>query len=990
MTNRDNQFNDPTRILGSNREVVDITTARNAYNISIMLLVAAIPSIALCIYYGFLINSWQILTISAIMFVASFGAAAAIYLIPRDRSILAMRIVITSFTITFLVIPFLVQGLGVVLALSLFILIISITALAMPTRFAAAGLLIALAAALLILLLDYIILPGSRLQVPGLESATPLVVAGFGVFFTFFFFRQINRFGLRIKIALSILITGGIAVTTITLFGINRADNTINLLTGKYEQVSKANIQLKVIGTIQTQADKTDQFFSEILNDLMVFANNRASLESQKAALSSGVYWDARTRLFQLSGGQYGNAPSEPASIFIPNNVVVDDTVINDLNTTAYLDFYAPNFLKAHPAVTAVYYISRTGATTYYPNINLAQNVPADFNATQQPFYTIAIPANDPQRQPRWTDVYQDPAGKGLITTLSIPVYLKDTFLGVMGLDLQLDKINQTIANIRAGESDYAFLVDQAGHIIAMPSKGYLLYGIEPEEVPMNESPKLSILAKGPVDLQNATVQLINGQTGISTITINGTKTYVAYAPLLTPNYRLAIIAPEAEFANDFNSSESEILQSKETALQVMAVLLVLLLIGAIIISLWVGQLITRPLLRLTQTAETIALGDFSARAKIESQDETGALAESFNGMAERLNDTLIELEKRVSDRTQELEKANEAIVRRAAQFESLASVARTISSTQTLEKILPQIVETISEQFGFYHVGIFLVDTHREYAILAAANSEGGKKMLERKHRMLVGGAGIVGNVTKNGQPRVALDVGLDAAFFNNPDLPGTHSEIALPLSIDSEVIGALDVQSVEKNAFSEEDINILATLADQVAIAIQNARSYQQSREALARADSASLQMSDQQWKQFFIGQPINGYVFDGLDAKTIQPSDPINPESLTIPLTLRGTKIGTLKLSAMDPKRKWTEDEIAMAQATAERTALAVEGARLLQDAQRRAAKERTIGEISAKIGGLVDIENILQTAIQELGNSMPNTDIAIQFKKDQEPE
>jgi GAF domain-containing protein len=261
---------------------------------------------------------------------------------------------------------------------------------------------------------------------------------------------------------------------------------------------------------------------------------------------------------------------------------------------------------------------------------------------------------------------------------------------------------------------------------------------------------------------------------------------------------------------------------------------------------------------------------------------------------------------------------------------------------------------------------------------------------MLARNHRLLVGGPGIVGFVTNAGQPRVALDVGLDAAFFNNPDLPRTHSEIALPLRIGTEVIGALDVQSIEPNAFSDEDVNILSTLADQVGIAIQNARSYQQSREALAQAEAASTQMSGQQWKQFFSGQPVEGYSFDGIDAKNMKPSDKQLAHSLAIPLTLRGTRIGTLKLSASDPNRTWTEDEIAMAQATAERTALAVESARLLQEAQKRAAKERTIGDISAKIGSLVNIENILQTAIKELGNTMPNTDIAIQFKKDQETE
>jgi GAF domain-containing protein len=360
------------------------------------------------------------------------------------------------------------------------------------------------------------------------------------------------------------------------------------------------------------------------------------------------------------------------------------------------------------------------------------------------------------------------------------------------------------------------------------------------------------------------------------------------------------------------------------------------------------------------------------------------------NDAIDQLETLNLELEKRVSDRAQELEKANEGIIHRAAQFESIARIARIISSSQTMDTLLPQITKTISEQFDFYHVGIFLLDTRREYAVLVAANSEGGKKMLERNHSLLVGGTGIVGFVTHSGQPRVALNVGLDSAYFNNPDLPDTLSEIALPLRIGSEIFGALDVQSKRTNAFTQEDISILSTLADQVSIAIQNARSYQQTREALAQAEASSIQLSGQQWKQFLIHQNIKGFTFDGVDIKQITQSDKQRPHSLAIPLTLRGAKIGIIKLNSSDPDRMWTDDEIAMVQAAAERTSLALESARLLQEAQKRAAKERVIGEISAKIGSSSNLESILQTAIQELGNTLPGTDIAIQFKNSQETE
>jgi GAF domain-containing protein/HAMP domain-containing protein len=517
-----------------------------------------------------------------------------------------------------------------------------------------------------------------------------------------------------------------------------------------------------------------------------------------------------------------------------------------------------------------------------------------------------------------------------------------------------------------------------------MPEQGYSIFGLQPEEPPVNESPKQTIFDTKAEALQPIAQRIVNGDPGLITTSINNVENYVAITPLETMGYRLAVFAPANELNSEIITTSNQVQNDVQSALRFVSAILIILFIGSLIVSLWVGRVITRPLIHLTNTVEQIASGNISARVKVETQDETGLLAKAFNTMAERLNDTLIGLEERISERTHELEKISESNAYRATQFESIAQISRTISSTQTLDSLLPQITETISERLGFYHVGIFLLDYHREYAVLVAANSPGGQKMLERNHRLLVGETGIVGYVTKTGQPRLALDVGLDAIFFNNPDLPETRSEIALPLRIGLTIFGALDVQSTKEQAFTQEDVSILTTLAEQVSVAIQNARSYQESQEALAQAEIISMQLSEQQWSKFLTHQTIGGYHFDGVNAKQIAPSsDKKIAHSLSIPLMLRGTKIGTLKLNGPDPNRVWTEEEIALAQATADRTALAIENARLLQDAQKRAAKERTIGEISSKIGSLVNLENIVQTTIEELGSTLPGTEIAIQF-------
>lgn len=396
----------------------------------------------------------------------------------------------------------------------------------------------------------------------------------------------------------------------------------------------------------------------------------------------------------------------------------------------------------------------------------------------------------------------------------------------------------------------------------------------------------------------------------------------------------------------------------------------------------------TDPLLWVIDTAP-IVIGLFAGYAG-RKQDILSEVNKQLRERENELKNNQVNLEKYANERTAELMIANQRNEHRASQFESIAQISHTISSTQTLDALLPQISETISESLGFYHVGIFLVDARKEYAVLVAANSPGGKRMLDRNHRLLVGETGIVGFVAKSGLPRLALDVGLDAVFFNNPDLPETRSEIALPLRIGFNIFGVLDVQSTISQTFSQEDVSILSALAEQVSIAIQNARSYQESQDALRQAEIISAQLSEQHWKHFRARQSISGYHFDGVETRQVKPSAGApSTHSLSIPLTLRGVRIGTLKLKTSDPNRIWTEEEVSLVQATADRTALAIENARLLQEAQKRAAKERAIGEISSKIGSLVNLKNIVQTTLQELGSTLPGTEIAIQFTP-QDPE
>ncbi|MBI5951228.1 MAG: GAF domain-containing protein [Chloroflexi bacterium] len=434
------------------------------------------------------------------------------------------------------------------------------------------------------------------------------------------------------------------------------------------------------------------------------------------------------------------------------------------------------------------------------------------------------------------------------------------------------------------------------------------------------------------------------------------------------------------------------------------SLLLVFLSVAAGFIT---SQILVSPLSVLTKAAEKIALGDLNARAEVRTKDEIGTLAGTFNHMAGQLSQTLTGLEQRVAERTADLEFSRQQSVRRANELQSIGEISKIIAAEQKLETLLPLVTRLVSESLGFYHTGIFLVDSTNQFAVLQASNSVGGQNMLKRGHKLEVGGSGIVGYVAKSGTPRISLDVGQDAVYFNNPDLPNTRSEIALPLKVRDRIVGVLDVQSEKPGAFTENDANTLGILADQVAIALENARLFTQTQQALSEAQALNRQNLWEGWKTFSRETGFIGYQQSLTSGKKLTQvvetdeirqamnrgealvfhADGITQEaSIVVPIKLRGQIIGTINVKAPAKNRQWTTDETNLAERISERLSIALENARLIQESQRQALKEQQISEVTGKIGASINLKNVLQTAVEELGRAMPGSEVMIQFKSD----
>ncbi|MBI4772508.1 MAG: GAF domain-containing protein, partial [Chloroflexi bacterium] len=304
---------------------------------------------------------------------------------------------------------------------------------------------------------------------------------------------------------------------------------------------------------------------------------------------------------------------------------------------------------------------------------------------------------------------------------------------------------------------------------------------------------------------------------------------------------------------------------------------------------------------------------------------------------------------------------------RHASQLAVSAEVARVAASLHDLSELLQTTVTLISQRFNFYHAGIFLVDGAREWAVLQAASSPGGQRMLARGHRLRVGQQGIVGYVTGTGQPRIALDVGADAVHFVNPDLPETHSQMAAPLSSRGVAIGALDVQSVEVNAFTDEDVKVLQTLADQLSVAIDNARLFEATRRSLEELQALQRQARQAASPGGEAGP--TAYLYDGVEVRPVaagrQPEAEPASSLLQIPVRLGAEAFGILELKREG--ESWSADDVALSEAIADRMALALESARLFETTRVTLAETSRLYQATRAIAAAQNREDLLRAIL-----------------------
>jgi len=333
-------------------------------------------------------------------------------------------------------------------------------------------------------------------------------------------------------------------------------------------------------------------------------------------------------------------------------------------------------------------------------------------------------------------------------------------------------------------------------------------------------------------------------------------------------------------------------------------------------------------------------------------------------------------LEQRIEERTNQLSQRSELL-------RSSAFIVRSVSELQDVPTLLERTVHWASELFGFHHVAIYLFDEERRIAFLQAASSDVGKRMMEDGFHIESSSKNVTGYISEQNKYYTITnaDEGNKVRLVSEGKLETTHSEIVIPLTVRGKIIGIMDFQSKEERVFNQDEIEILQSLTDQIAISIDSVQLLSDTQAFVDELETLTTQQMDVAWKRYIMNRTL-AYQYTPAGTKPIAPSQrkTADEESMQVPLRLRGQDIGMFTFKGKETAR-WTERERDVAEKVATQVALALDNSRLLEETRQRAIQQQTVNEISARLNRSLDIDVLLQTAARELGNLPEVTEVSV---------
>ncbi len=474
------------------------------------------------------------------------------------------------------------------------------------------------------------------------------------------------------------------------------------------------------------------------------------------------------------------------------------------------------------------------------------------------------------------------------------------------------------------------------------------------------------------------------GQSDVASYAIGESEQAVGYyAPVQNPYDRTAT---PFVFVNEYNLSTAVNPISSVFDASRLFPLLVGLVVMFGLLAVLLNQAITPPVKTLTSAIQGLSRGDFNAPVPSAGRgDEIGEMGTAFLDMRAQVRLLLDNLEARVAARSRD--------------FAATQEISRFAATQRSLQTLLDQIVQLIVEQFtSIYHAQVFLLDDAEEFAVLRSSTGEPGKQLLARGHKLAVGSVSMIGQVVEQGQTLVSRDTTASDIHRKNEILPDTRAELAIPLRLGTQIIGALDVQSKQRDAFSADEIQVLETMADQVAVAIENARLYQESVRRLEEIDALNRRSTQRAWQEYLNSRRVRQLTSEAGQSFSADLSDlrqsalqrgqivtgevtPNQTVPLAVPIVLRGQTIGAVEWEF--PADDLDDNRLQLAQELANRLAVSLENARLFEERQRAAERERVVNNIAARLTPQTDIGDILQTAVREIGQALRSPQVSIRL-------
>ena len=880
----------------------------------------------------------------------------------------------------FLIIPLIVliplfvtqtQGLGLLTGLFAVTFPMGIASLTLPPKYFRSVLLAAVVSALLAIVGDLFWPFAREASTLPLTNFSTLVAFISLVVIFFFIARNFSNYSLGAKLVTTTVIVATLAVAAVA-FGINSF--TRNALT------TEAGKQLRAL--TDSQAILIGELLFRELTTLQTLSLNEALLDTVVAQNEryTGSEADILAEILEKDREWMGAGTDDPMVTAVLQNQIADELrqfhiKFPENSELLITDQYGALVASTHP--TERFYL-------------------AD-EAWWQRAYTIGFGATY-----FGVPAINERSGDGFIQ-IALPLFFNRSdgsrvVAGVLYTNYSLKALEDLMLAAQFGET------------------GQIRLHFPDRELAINEDGEMEIVRDNIVpDSVLAEAQLSGGDFML--IDQDGQPNLFSTATVNTLNHQP--IVDELNWRVSVQQAEEEALSAIAIQQRLNILLGTLVVLAAGGVAAFVSRQLTGPIVQLTAVAEKVTAGDLAAQADISSQDELGILAKALNSMTAQVRDAITTLEDRVQDRTRALETSFE--------------VGRRISTILDIQQLVVEVVSQVRDAFNYYHAHIYLIDTDDgDILRMVGGTGTAGQEMLASSHQLSLG-TGLVGRAATTNAPVLVPDVTQAADWLPNPLLPDTKAEIAVPITLGDKVLGVLDVQHNIVQGLDQEDAVLLSSIANQIAIALENARLLAQVQDTLAKTDEQArrlallnelseaisrmelqediVDMLMQKAPEMVEASRISLHLIDeadptmlrvagvsGLVADTdLNEQIPLADSPMAValeqrqlvsgvfdtgeeilqayfaPLYASGRPLGTFNM-AVPAEKELQEGDRQILMQIASVLGTTIENRQLFDETRARADREQLLNNITRKIQGTFTVESALQTAVQELSQAL----------------